>query len=672
MSSLLSIPTCPITHETFTDPVKAPDGHTYERAAITRWLTEHGTSPLDPSRVMSVSDLVTDFTIKSMLSHITGQRPSVWKASEISAVQRVHGPMTQIKISASDGAAGPITLTFVVDISGSMNTEVTSGTGESDGYSILDIVKHAIKVCLLGLRDQDKACIVVYSTNARVLFPMSYMNAAGKGRAHVALARIFPEHTTNIWDGLQLALNQMPDGGTVYLMTDGIPNVRPPRGELNMLQSKLDGREDIDVHTFGFGYGLDSTLLYELASATRSSYYFIPDTNMVGTVFIHAVANLLVSTPKKWTLNIETDGTLDRKDAMKTSWGYTLPIGRVARGQSRDIFLQCDRPMTITIPGLDIEMSDLPPESNCSHLAAVGILECYELARASPDNVNTYLNSLIGTIRDVNINKDLNGQVREAIVTTAYHKWGRHYLLSLACAHAMQQCNNFKDPGVQAYGGVEFVTQRDAMDTAFSTMSAPTPTHRQRVEQRAYSMGRQASAPLRNLSSYNSASAPCFAGSCRVQMANGTWKACQDIRKGDKVMSENKTATVRCVLKTPCKSGSIPVVYWGTLIVTPWHPIFHNGKWCFPAQLKERDVHDCEAVYSFLLEDNVESMLIENVLCITLAHGIKNDSVAEHPFYGTEKVIRELKGMTGWSEGYVVCTSVRRDSKTNLVCGLAQ
>lgn len=39
-------PHCPITHEVIVDPVRAPDGHVYERSAIVRWLRETGTSPM--------------------------------------------------------------------------------------------------------------------------------------------------------------------------------------------------------------------------------------------------------------------------------------------------------------------------------------------------------------------------------------------------------------------------------------------------------------------------------------------------------------------------------------------------------------------------------------------------------------------------------------------------
>jgi len=44
---------CPITLEVIDDPVITKDGHVYERAAITKWISEHGTSPLtrEPLRI---------------------------------------------------------------------------------------------------------------------------------------------------------------------------------------------------------------------------------------------------------------------------------------------------------------------------------------------------------------------------------------------------------------------------------------------------------------------------------------------------------------------------------------------------------------------------------------------------------------------------------------------
>ena len=50
----------------------------------------------------------------------------------------------------------------------------------------------------------------------------------------------------------------------------------------------------------------------------------------------------------------------------------------------------------------------------------------------------------------VELLKDLTGQITEATSRADWwKKWGRHFLPSLGRAHQLQQCNNFKDPGVQ-------------------------------------------------------------------------------------------------------------------------------------------------------------------------------------------------------------------------------
>ena len=55
---------CPITQEYFRDPVLAEDGHLYERAAITRWITEHGTSPFT-RQVLDVNRLQPNDEVRS-------------------------------------------------------------------------------------------------------------------------------------------------------------------------------------------------------------------------------------------------------------------------------------------------------------------------------------------------------------------------------------------------------------------------------------------------------------------------------------------------------------------------------------------------------------------------------------------------------------------------------
>jgi len=94
--------------------------------------------------------------------------------------------------------------------------------------------------------------------------------------------------------------------------------------------------------------------------------------------------------------------------------------------------------------------------------------------------------------------EDLEGQVTEALSREDwYKKWGMHYLPSLMFAHLTQQCNNFKDAGVQAYGGDLFQSIRDKADDIFLSLPAPQPTARARpTEVRHTTVTRPVAAPI--------------------------------------------------------------------------------------------------------------------------------------------------------------------------------
>jgi hypothetical protein len=49
-----------------TDPVLGTDGHTYERAAITEWLTHHQTSPIT-RETMTIAGLKPNYAVKAMI-----------------------------------------------------------------------------------------------------------------------------------------------------------------------------------------------------------------------------------------------------------------------------------------------------------------------------------------------------------------------------------------------------------------------------------------------------------------------------------------------------------------------------------------------------------------------------------------------------------------------------
>ena len=66
---------CPITQEIMEEPVIAQDGHTYERAAIQRWLgMGKRTSPKTGARLLS-TELIANYTMRSLIQDIKAQVP---------------------------------------------------------------------------------------------------------------------------------------------------------------------------------------------------------------------------------------------------------------------------------------------------------------------------------------------------------------------------------------------------------------------------------------------------------------------------------------------------------------------------------------------------------------------------------------------------------------------
>ena len=109
------------------------------------------------------------------------------------------------------------------------------------------------------------------------------------------------------------------------------------------------------IHTFGFGYSLRSGLLKSIAEIGNGNYAFIPDAGMIGTVFVHAVANLqsTYATEAKLTLThgcsvqleqAEGKNLLQKDHKPKNPFGKgmitsTIQLGNLQYGQSRDILL---------------------------------------------------------------------------------------------------------------------------------------------------------------------------------------------------------------------------------------------------------------------------------------------------------------------------------------------
>ncbi len=715
---------CSITQELMKDPVMDPEGNSYEKAAIEQWLQRNSISPITRTR-LEISSLVPNRALKDGIQELLRQHPELKAASKsatndvirrqpveitTNAIYYDNKLLVNVKVPESSEGTAPTDVVVTIDVSGSMGTDASitvNGTAERDGLSQLDIVVHAVKTIIATLSEKDRLCIVTYHTQAKLELDFTYMNCIGKQTATHIIEQLKPQCTTNIWDGLHTSLEAIRErsrpgcNSAIILLTDGIPNIIPPRGHLPMLDKYLDQYSDLNtvIHTCGFGYQLDSELLDQFSKRCYGMYTFIPDSSMVGTIMVNLVSNILATAVKdvKVNLNFDTPTQLldhNLENLVTTSWGAAISVGNISYGQTRDLVIPINNGDDILI-SIDYRnhgqetTSQLTTEEirteNSSYLQdqvlrdgvvhAISHLMNY-VTSGETDQVEAHL-KLLGdrfeaitekTSYSEDLYQDVVGQITQAVTNLDwFNKWGKHYLPSLKRAHQLQLCNNFKDPGVQHYGAKLFRQLRDEADELFCKLPPPKPSN--------YVRG--ASMPV-NISNYNNNNNPCFAGSCLVMMADGNTKRVDKIKKGDLVkcqVDSDQTASVRCVLKTICAKSKANLVLTETgLLITPWHPILCGEEWEFPANLEECNIEylACNAVYSFVL-DRHHTISINQTTCVTLGHDFVGP-VISHPYFGSQQVVGDLENIAGWSSGLVTITSdyIRRDPVSGYICAITK
>lgn len=485
-----------------------------------------------------------------------------------------------------------------------------------------------------------------------------------------------------------------------------MPNIVPPRGHIPMLKTYLESNpslQSVSISTFGFGYYLDSPLLLEIAQVGGGGYSFIPDSGMVGTVFVHAVSNAYATFAHRAKLDLEIpDGvSVEVKgdiNLSKTSWGAQIDAGDLQFGQTRDYvitfskfdskiaFTLTYRPFTsqedvksdtLILGGSKMENSARIAYHR-SRLEFVEIL--FTTNSAGLPEVTKRLESLsksISAIVDypdaVALDKDVSGEGILALQKQNYERWGRHYLPSLALSHQRQQCGNFKDPGLQAYGSASkiFIAEREKLDAAFDELPPPKPS--------LPSRGDTYRTPLNSMSAYYSSVGPCFSGHCRVETSEGLTVRVDELKRGVAIRTLKGPKTIAAVIRTAIPLGEAELSVIGGLEVTAWHPILRDGGWVFPASISSPHVKSCNAVYSVLLnQDETDhqdghSICVEGIWCVTLGHGILTGSdVRAHSFLGDySQVLASLVHLPGFyqSDGIIRCAGTLRSRISGEICG---
>mmetsp|Transcript_2673 Transcript_2673/g.10392 ORF Transcript_2673/g.10392 Transcript_2673/m.10392 type:complete len:701 (+) Transcript_2673:112-2214(+) len=654
-------------------------------------------------------------------------------------------------------ARTPSDICCVVDVSGSMSAEAMLKTESGDmsghGLSVLDIVKHALKTIIRNLNEGDRLAVVSYSNDATKIFDLTSMTDNGRRVTEEKLNELSPSGMTNLWDGLKMGFELLKTGHQpghlqhIMLFTDGLPNINPPRGILPMLKRLKDkegGKLPCTVSTFGFGYELDSDLLSQLASDGSGAYNFIPDAGFVGTVFVNALANLLVTIGKDTALTLEPCGGASFVGASpfigghhvlkKDATSMTVGLGMLQYGQTKDLVVQLQFPAGAT-PGteyLKAKVEFVNPSATTSCVEEAGPVKADEgaMATVEPQRLRLRfadtLRAIMAKTRLSTVDKaqgkaiplaealviaqafvqeinespakgdeyvqglleDVTGQVTEALSKDEwYSKWGVHYLPSLMFAHQMQQCNNFKDAGVQNFGGELFEQVRDAADEIFLNLPAPSPSVSAPPPMAARASVSAAAAaaptpavrapqPVVNMAAFHDRYGGCFGGDCLVLLADGTLRKVSAVRKGDRLAAQGgaSPSEVLCIARTVVDGGVLPLVELeGGLQITAHHPVLLGGEWRFPIDFAMENETSCEAVYTFLLQEGGSAVVVDGVPCVALGHGL-TEGAADHPYLGSwHAVSKDLEMLPGFHSGLVDLSAgtTRRDPATGLVCSLA-
>ncbi len=186
-----------------------------------------------------------------------------------------------------DSERKPASLTFVIDISGSMNLE-----------NRLGLVKQSLDILVKRLRSRDTVGIVVYGSNARVLIEPT--KATQRDFILDAINSLTTEGATNAEAGLRLgfdiAMRSYRSDATnrVILCSDGVANVG--NVDANSILEFVHGyiKEGIYLSTFGFGMGnLNDTLLEQLADRGNGVYAYIDTLEEAQRLFVEELTSTL-------------------------------------------------------------------------------------------------------------------------------------------------------------------------------------------------------------------------------------------------------------------------------------------------------------------------------------------------------------------------------------------
>ncbi len=193
----------------------------------------------------------------------------------------------------------PSVLTFVVDVSGSM-----------DAQNRLGLVKESLGLLLDQLRPGDKVGLVVYGNDARVVLEPT----ADREAVRQATQSLRAEGATNAEAGLiagyDLARRYFRNGAInrIILCSDGVANVGATGPNAILERIGREARQGIELTTLGVGMGsYNDVLMEQLADKGDGGYAYIDNLAEARRVLVDQLSGTLQTLAKDAKVQVEFD-----------------------------------------------------------------------------------------------------------------------------------------------------------------------------------------------------------------------------------------------------------------------------------------------------------------------------------------------------------------------------
>ncbi len=175
----------------------------------------------------------------------------------------------------------PAALTFVVDISGSM-----------DSADRLGLVRSSLSTLTDELRDDDSVSLVTFSDEARTVLPMTRLRGH-RGRIHDAVDSMEATDSTNVEAGVRRGYEEAVDGhreganNRVVLLSDALANTGETDADA-ILERIGSARREYGITLFGVGVGSDygDALMERLTDRGDGHTTYIADEEQARKVFV--------------------------------------------------------------------------------------------------------------------------------------------------------------------------------------------------------------------------------------------------------------------------------------------------------------------------------------------------------------------------------------------------